>query len=42
MSILQIDHGRLDSGMRANTSAESIKLLHMLAEDQLQTGPAAC
>lgn len=26
--------------MRANTSAEIIKLLHMLADDQLQTGPA--
>jgi len=27
--------------MRANNSAESIKLLHILADDQLQTGPAA-
>ena len=25
MSILQIDHGRLDSEMRANTSAENYK-----------------
>ncbi|WP_312439686.1 hypothetical protein [Janthinobacterium sp.] len=27
--------------MRANNSAESIKLLHILADDQLQTGPTA-